>query len=219
MSTRTFVSFSFVLSLVSVAGCGSDDTTTPPTPPADTATSDSDSTTGDSGTDSAKPDGGDDSSVDTTTSDDTTPSGDSGIACGTTTCTGGDICCATPKEGGVDFACAKACSDGGVPLSCDGPEDCSGSTAICCGTLTVGPGTVPSCPIKSAAASCKSTCTTSIAPSCDTTNTVRLCHKKSDCAADTANANCCQFATGTTSATFCVSDLIKTLAGTSATCF
>jgi hypothetical protein len=213
ISTRTLPCFSLALSLVA-AGCGSSDSTT--TPPADSTPADTGSSA-----DSTKTDGADsttDSAADTTTPEDTTPSGDTGIACGSSTCSGGDVCCATPKEGGVDFACAKACADGGVTIACDGPAGCSSSAKYCCGTLDVGAGSPPLCPLNAAGAACKASCDTSFPMSCPGKGQVRLCKKRSDCADDTSNPNCCTVSTGGTTATFCASDIIKSLAGTAATC-
>jgi hypothetical protein len=209
------------LVVVAFLGCSSSDS-----PPADPGTD-----TGGGGTDSSATDStpSDSSGTDTSGGGDTKPATDTGgtttdasdtgsggdakgVTCGTTTCTGTDICCATPSAGGtVDYACAATCGDGGVPISCDGPEDCASSAKYCCGTIETTAGTPPSC-FKAGSAECKATCNTKIVTSCSSKGTVRLCHTGSDCADDTANPNCCEFAYGTTSATFCVDNTTKLFA-------
>ncbi len=68
------------------------------------------------------------------------------VACGTTTCSlETEVCCVrSPLFGGQpSFTCKaeSACKAGlsgaayQAPQACDGPEDCSGTSAICCATV------------------------------------------------------------------------------------
>jgi hypothetical protein len=52
------------------------------------------------------------------------------IACGETTCVGGDVCCNEQGMGGLSQTCTAANMCMGAPSTCDGPEDCNG--AACC---------------------------------------------------------------------------------------
>ena len=219
----TFVSFAGLACALSLAACGSSasgGTTTD-----DTGTA-ADTTVSGDGTpsDSSKTDGsGSDGTADDTTTPkdgsgtDTASSGDTaGVSCGSATCKTGEVCCVTPKDGGADQVCAASCSDGGVAVSCDGPEDCpSGSASVCCATLKVGAGTPPACPFEDGAASCAATCPTKIPTSCPGEGKAKLCHTKSDCAGDTSNPECCTFSGGGGTATFCVP---TTIAGFATSC-
>lgn len=210
---RNRLYFSVILASFTVAGCGSSsdggtsstDTGTTVDGTADTGgktdSSGTDSTVGDSGTDSAK--------TDTGSGTDTAPFDAAGITCGTTTCTGSQVCCVDPA--GPTFTCAASCADGGVTINCDGPEDCTGGK-VCCGTVNVGAGTPPSCPISAGAASCTDSCATVIPTSCPDKGSARLCHAAADCASDSTNKNCCTFAAGGASGTFCVADAYKLIA-------
>lgn len=132
-----------------------------------------------------------------------------GVACGNTTCAPGLLCCANVSDAGASFECAAQCPDGGVPMECDGPEDCGGGQ--CCVQINVGTGTLPNCPIDTAGATCKADCPTQIPMSCPAQGQGQLCHTSNDCF-DPQNPSCCTFAQGGVSATFCVNALLSQFA-------
>ena len=213
MSFRSFAFASLFLGLV--VGCGGS------TDSGGTTDQDSGSPADSSGGDTNKGDtttggdtnpGGDTSSgTDTKTGTDTTP-GDGGVACGTTTCDKGQVCCATPGDGGATFTCAADCPDGSVAIRCLGSSDCSGSTKYCCGTVTLDPSTPP-CGFSAGEASCAAACQTEIPTSCDgKTHKARLCNSVADCADDTGYTNCCTFSGGGTTGQVCANDIMKAFA-------
>lgn len=128
-----------------------------------------------------------------------------GVSCGNTTCAPGLLCCASVTDGGASFECASECPEGGVPMACDGPEDCGG--AQCCVQIDVGAGTLPNCPIQTNGATCKASCPTQIPMSCPGQGQGQLCHSSADCT-DAQNPSCCTFSQGGVSATFCVNSLL-----------
>lgn len=197
------------LSLVLLAiGCGSsEDTNTVPTE-TDTGAK-SDSTAADTGGGADTSTGTDGSGGDTTTTDDTGSSGDgAGVVCGSTTCTTGEVCCASgDPDVGFMLSCVKGtCPDGGAALKCDGPEDCPTGAKICCAEVDV-TGTFPSCSFNSGVAECRATCASNIPTMCPSKATVRRCHEKADCP-ESGYSKCCLFESGGTSAEFCASDLV-----------
>lgn len=69
-----------------------------------------------------------------------TDAGPGSIVCGASTCTPGQICCATFTGGMVVQMCQTGTTCmGGATLTCDGPEDCTGGQ-VCCGMRTAGGG-------------------------------------------------------------------------------
>lgn len=139
-----------------------------------------------------------------------------GIACGAKTCPKGEVCCGTVTDAGTPTGtCAKSCPDGGITISCDGPEECGGAQAFCCGKVKVPAGQFPGCAqnFTSASAMCTAKCFTDIPFKCDTTFTLRLCHKGAECADDKASQNCCDLKMGGQGFTACVSDIIKNVVG------
>ncbi len=214
MSNRLY--FSVILASFSMVACSSSsdggatptasasptDSSVTDTGKADSSGSDSTTPTDTTGTDSAKSDTG--------SGTDTAPFDAAGVTCGSSTCTGSQICCVDPS--GPTFTCAASCSDGGVAINCDGPEDCTGGGKVCCGTINVGAGTPPTCPISTGSAACASTCDTKIPTSCPDKGSARLCHAAADCASDASNKNCCTFSAGGASGTFCVGDAYKLIA-------
>src|SRR5258708_3832061 len=63
---------------------------------------------------------------------DLTPPPDfSGINCGTETCSAGNVCCAmqSGSTGSGTFMCAPSCVDGGITITCDGPDNCKTGNA------------------------------------------------------------------------------------------
>jgi hypothetical protein len=124
----------------------------------------------------------------------TTPPDFSGINCGPQTCSAGNVCCAMQTAGTAMYMCASSCVDGGITITCDGPDNCkTGGANICCGdvTLTGGP-TLNMCSIQAVAA-CASTCPISTPLQCPSNWKVQLCHRKADCAAATGHTDCCFF--------------------------
>jgi hypothetical protein len=66
--------------------------------------------------------------------------GSAGVSCGSTTCTGGDKCCAVEPAPGYCTATSNQCTCTGsncttTDVQCDGPEDCPGQ--MCCGVFSV----------------------------------------------------------------------------------
>lgn len=62
-----------------------------------------------------------------------------GVSCGSTTCTGGDECCAVDPGTGYCTGSSSQCSCSGAgctttDVQCDGPEDCPGQ--VCCGVFS-----------------------------------------------------------------------------------
>ena len=137
----------------------------------------------------------------------------SGITCGSQTCQTGMMCCATQVDGGLSMPmCMTSCSDGGISVSCDGPEDC-GAGQTCCANIQTGSGSFPNCPLTANAACTANACNFMLPSGCPGSGRARLCHKPADCAGDPNAANCCRFQQGTGAAiTMCVSDLAKFLA-------
>lgn len=101
-----------------------------------------------------------------------------GIKCGATVCSAAskDSCCIS-SAGSMCIAANASCGNGGVTLSCDGPEDCTtaapGDTACCgsTGATTTGKG---------------ATCGNPVTPQC-----VPLCHTLADCGTFGGYLGCC----------------------------
>jgi len=140
-----------------------------------------------------------------------------GITCGSTSCSGANVCCTVQVDGGFSQMCMSSCSDGGITQSCDGPEDCGSGVPFCCGALKLGAGNFPNCPLVSATSACAAACNTDIQFACAVTDKVRLCHHEAECADDGNSPNCCELSMGGAKIRACVSDLIKGAAG--APCF
>ena len=105
-----------------------------------------------------------------------------GISCGAQTCGANMECCLTPdiQAQTVSGQCVPAgtsCGDGGVPLACDGPEDCPMATAQCCVDLALGSGNMS----VSGSAACTSSCPASVVTTNGGTLKTRLCHSPADC--------------------------------------
>jgi hypothetical protein len=107
----------------------------------------------------------------------------SGIGCGAMTCGAGEICCLRQMGAGASAMCsaASACTDGGVTVSCDGPEDCTSGNS-CCVTAAFGAGGDAGVSLDNAAAMCQQTCPGSATMSGGGSITTRLCHGDDDCA-------------------------------------
>jgi hypothetical protein len=138
--------------------------------------------------------------------DATAEGGGASVECGTTHCTGSDVCCAIPANGGgIDGQCMASCPGGVPPVSCDGPEDCAGGT-VCCGTVTTNAGMFPDCPVATAYASCVQTCAYQVPLACRSTTTARKCRVSADCASDSDRPKCCTFHQANQTLTFCTDD-------------
>jgi hypothetical protein len=130
---------------------------------------------------------------------DTASSG--GVPCPTSACAAGETCCGEVANGGLVLTCANgACSGGASAINCVVPAGCSAG-AYCCATVVLNGGSVPTCVKQSVGTDCEAQCVTSIAVSCTTTDTLRLCAQASDC--DPNHAQCCACAIGQLSAYIC----------------
>src|SRR5438876_9944867 len=50
------------------------------------------------------------------------------FVCGDRVCMGGTVCCVSAGAGGAAMGtCQATCGDGGVPVPCRGPDNCSGN--------------------------------------------------------------------------------------------
>lgn len=132
--------------------------------------------------------------------------GAAGVDCGGSSCVGATpLCCAVQTGGVPAFACSASCPDAGAPLDCDSPDDCDADagTPFCCASLDLAAGTFPACPTNALSSQCRATCTTTLALSCPTAGTARMCsHATTDCQ---ASQKCCAFTQGTATIQLCVS--------------
>lgn len=138
---------------------------------------------------------------------------------GNTACSLSQVCCAHPGTT-TTYTCDPIAScPGNDQVTCDGPDECGGSTPICCGVdKPTGTGVYPNCQPAAVGTSCTSAaaCPTHIATNCTDTSTVVLCHLPADCKADPAHPKCCTFAASGASLTFCTDAVTAGLGG--ATC-
>src|SRR5438046_2873443 len=72
----------------------------------------------------------------------------------------GHVCCVTFGGAGTMESCGSSCPDGGATVGCNGPENCTAAAQYCCGTINVGPGTPPNCPVESVETKCTTKCNT-----------------------------------------------------------
>lgn len=110
-----------------------------------------------------------------------------GTSCGSMTCGSTETCCVVPdvaNQSVMQMCQASAsCDDGGIPISCDGPEDCSGGTPSCCVDVSLGGMNVMG------GAMCTASC-----PASATGGggggmlTTKLCHGAADCTNYVGNA-------------------------------
>jgi hypothetical protein len=110
-----------------------------------------------------------------------------GVTCGSQICSGAQACCFVPDitTGMVSQMCVPTgnCGDGGIPASCDGPEDCSGGTPACCADISLASMTVMG------QASCVASCPGSASQGgSGGMLTTKLCHNSADCAGYTGMA-------------------------------
>jgi hypothetical protein len=126
---------------------------------------------------------------------------------GNTACPLTQVCCSMLGNP-TTWACVNPGScPSGDSISCDGPDECVGtSTPVCCGVAVGnGQGTYPSsCGGSALGTSCTTAgaCATHVATSCSDTSTVQICHFNPDCT-DTTYNQCCTFMVGGAPLTFC----------------
>jgi len=110
-----------------------------------------------------------------------------GFSCGTQSCGPGTFCCVTQGPGVPQGSCAASCADGGVPVQCRTPADCSGNP--CCLTLK------NNNPESVLCGHGASDCDTMFSGSgSSASGTTRLCRNGADCTAGIPNTNfpdCC----------------------------
>ncbi len=137
---------------------------------------------------------------------------------GNTACSLDTVCCAMPSAN-TTFGCvASASCPAADQVTCDGPDECGGTTPICCAVdAQDGQGSYPNCGTSSLGTSCTSAaaCPTHLASTCSGAYKVWLCHVATDCT-DQNYPECCTFVSGGASLTFCIDSTTAQLAG--ATC-
>ncbi len=190
--------FASLVALLSVAACGGNVATPNQqiTVINDAATdSTGDSTPADSGAadatvaDTAPDDTG--SAADAAPAQDTgyTSQHEGGITCGSATCTGTDVCCASGSlEAGVTLSCASSCGDAGSTIACTSPDNCGQNP--CCTQISAAT-TTPGALCTTA----PSDCVPAISFATQSAQT-RLCRDSADCTsgvgpAGTQLAACC----------------------------
>jgi hypothetical protein len=135
---------------------------------------------------------------------------------GSDACQLNQVCCTMPGPP-LTFGCvAPASCPAPDQLLCDGPDECGGATPICCGVeVPNGTGSFPNCGQTSVGTSCTSAaqCPTNLSQSCNQTSKVKICHVKADCSSDPQNDQCCTFASGAASLTFCIDSVTASLGG------
>ncbi len=108
-----------------------------------------------------------------------------GVGCGNMQCQVGEVCCVSVNGMQAMTMCAQSCPDGGVAVTCDGPEDCMGNP--CCAKLSGGGLGGVMCTMAQNACP----------PQFDIQQMMgqtRLCHVDGDCTAGAPNTNlplCC----------------------------
>src|SRR5450432_804513 len=135
---------------------------------------------------------------------------------GNTACPLDKVCCAMPSASTTTFGCvAEAACPAPDKIACDGPDECGGTTPVCCGVdVPNGTGTFPQCNATSVGTSCTSgaACPTHLANSCTDTTKVQICHVDAECT-DGNNTSCCTFTSGGAELTFCIDALTASLGG------
>ena len=109
-----------------------------------------------------------------------------GVKCGAATCTGTDVCCATPTDASVSLACAASCT--GSTIACTSPDNC-GQNPCCTNVSATGGGGTPG----ALCAKAPSECVPSINITARSAQT-RLCRNDADCTSGTAAStlkSCC----------------------------
>jgi hypothetical protein len=106
-----------------------------------------------------------------------------GVPCGNQTCGMGLLCCAVNKQNMVTLSCMQSCPDGGIPFTCDGPEDCGGDP--CCVPFNNGQASGTMCTMQANAC----------VPMLQNLNgQTRMCHADVDCTSGVQNPtlpDCC----------------------------
>lgn len=110
-----------------------------------------------------------------------------GVNCGSAVCGSTQSCCIVVAGQTATAMCVPigTCQDGGIPATCDGPEDCSGGTANCCANLALG-GMMS----VTGEAMCTATCPGSATQGSGGGGTLstKLCHNRADCTGYTGTA-------------------------------
>ncbi len=129
------------------------------------------------------------------------------VFCGGAVCGSSEpTCCGVVEDGGLRLSCRSGdCPDAGPAFSCDSPDDCDADAGVpfCCASLDLAAGPFPNCPTNALSSTCRATCTTTLALSCPSVGTARMCsHSGTDCA---AAQKCCAFTQGSATLQLCVS--------------
>ena len=136
-------------------------------------------------------------------------------------CGGGPSClmtkvCCTQPGAMVSWSCVDPSTcQAANQITCDGPDECGGSTPVCCGTdVPDGTGNWPQCGTKSINTLCTSAaqCPTHIAQTCSGTSKVQICHVSAECTEATNNM-CCTFMSNGAQLSFCIDQTTATLGG------
>jgi hypothetical protein len=137
---------------------------------------------------------------------------------GNTACPLNQVCCSMPGAT-TTFGCLGSAScPAADQVNCDGPDECGGSSPVCCGVYAGdGTGQYPQCGVATLGTSCTSAaaCPTHLESNCSDTTKVQICHVASDCT-DQTNNKCCTFMSGQAQITFCID--ATTAAFANATC-
>jgi hypothetical protein len=135
---------------------------------------------------------------------------------GNTACPQQQVCCSAPGNPTTYSCVAPASCTQGNQINCDGPDECSGATPVCCGVnVPNGMGKFPNCGSSAIGTSCTSVanCPTHLGTTCTDTSKVVICHASSDCT-DATNNKCCTFNSNGATLTFCT-DSLTSLGATS----
>lgn len=99
-----------------------------------------------------------------------------GIMCGTSVCADTQVCCVNRDPGGMmlTMMCSDPAGCMGIPVACDGPEDCM-TGEVCCASGGAGGGGSAMCAAEA---------------DCGGFTSIRLCHTDTDCSGTDA---CCSF--------------------------
>ncbi len=134
---------------------------------------------------------------------------------GNTACTTDKVCCAMPGTT-TTFGCVdKTACPAADKIVCDGPDECGGTTPVCCGVYVANGGSPPKCTISALGTSCTTAaaCPTHLAiNNCHDTTKVQICHISAECS-DPVNNKCCTFQSGGASLSFCIDSTTAQLGG------
>ncbi len=134
---------------------------------------------------------------------------------GTTACPQADVCCAMPGQANPFMCTSNASCPVADQINCDGPDECGGTTPVCCGVDTPdGTGSFPTCGVTSLGTNCTTAqaCPTHIGTNCHDTTKVQICHVSAECS-DQVNNKCCTFMSNGAELTFCIDQTTANLGG------